>query len=138
VFLTKTLCQNREVLKLNWNQPRLVTGPHVVHCHLKGHLSKMVFTNNPTREKRQPHIPCVTEAVACLRFRQLGHYFMEPGDYQNTPVRNYTSSEVLDCWKDKTGGGGMLCKDRWDSTSYFVTHISKLCLNFPVGFLCNS
>jgi hypothetical protein len=32
-------------------------------------------------------ILCACEAVACLRFRHLGRYFMEPGDHQDAPVR---------------------------------------------------
>jgi hypothetical protein len=32
------------------------------------------------------HILCECEAIAYLRFRHLGHYFMEPGDCQDAPV----------------------------------------------------
>jgi hypothetical protein len=54
------------------------------HCHLKGHLFKMGLTDSPTCER------CLEKdetAIAYLRFRHLVHYFMEPGDYQDAPVR---------------------------------------------------
>jgi hypothetical protein len=31
-------------------------------------------------------ILCDCQATGCLRFRHLGHCFMEPGDYQDAPV----------------------------------------------------
>jgi hypothetical protein len=53
---------------------------------------KMGLTQSPTSERclgkdeSATHILCDCEAIACLRFRHLGHYFMEPGDYQDSPV----------------------------------------------------
>jgi hypothetical protein len=32
------------------------------------------------------HILCVCMATTYLRCRHLGHYFMEPGDFQDAPV----------------------------------------------------
>jgi hypothetical protein len=82
-----------------------VTGLLTGHCHPKGHLFKMGLTNSPTCERRLEkdesvtHILCDCEAIAYLRFRHLGHYFMGPGDYQGAPVRYYTSSKVSDYWR---------------------------------------
>jgi hypothetical protein len=58
------------------------------------HLFKMGLTNSPTCERclekdgSGTHILCDCEAIAYLRFRHLGHYFMEPGDYQDAPISN--------------------------------------------------
>jgi hypothetical protein len=50
--------------------------------------------NNPSptcercleKDESATHILCDCEAIAYLRFRHLGHYFMEPCDYQDAPV----------------------------------------------------
>jgi hypothetical protein len=84
--------RTNELLKLNRNQLRWVTGLLTGHCSLKGHLFKMGFTNSPTckrsleKDESATYILCDCEAIAYLRFRHLGHYFMEPGDYQDAPV----------------------------------------------------
>jgi hypothetical protein len=50
--------------------------------HLKGHLFKMGLTDNPTCEmcleedESATHILCDCEAIANLRFRHLGQFFM--------------------------------------------------------------
>jgi hypothetical protein len=65
---------------------------HKGHCHLKGDLFKMGLMNSPTcyryteKNESATHIPCDYEAIAYLRFRHLGHYFMEPGNYQDAPI----------------------------------------------------
>jgi hypothetical protein len=52
----------------------------------------MELTNSPIcetcleKEELATHILCDCEAIAYLRFCHLGHYFMEPGDYQEAPV----------------------------------------------------
>jgi hypothetical protein len=52
----------------------------------------MGLTNSPTcqkfleKDKSATDILCDCEAIAYLRFRHLGHYFMEPGDYQDAPI----------------------------------------------------
>jgi hypothetical protein len=52
----------------------------------------MGLTNSPTceryleKDESATHILCDCEAIAYLRFCHLGHYFMEPGDYQDAPV----------------------------------------------------
>jgi hypothetical protein len=53
------------------------------HCHLKGHLFKLRLTDDPICERcleedeSATHILCDCEAVAYLRFRHLGDFFME-------------------------------------------------------------
>jgi hypothetical protein len=75
-------------------------------CHLKGHLFKMGLTDSPIcercleKEELATHILCDCEAIAYLRFRHLGHHFMEPGDYHDTPA----SSEVWGCWRGEMEG----------------------------------
>jgi hypothetical protein len=61
------------------------------HCHLKGHLFKLGMTDDPIcegawRKMNQPHVPCDCEAIAHLRFRHLGQFFTEPGDYHDIPI----------------------------------------------------
>jgi hypothetical protein len=52
----------------------------------------MGLTDSPTcemcleKDEAATHILCDCEAIAYLRFRHQGHYFMEPGDYQDAPV----------------------------------------------------
>jgi hypothetical protein len=66
----------------------LVTG----HCHLKGRLSKLGLTDDPTCERclkedeSVTHILCDCEAIANLRFHHLGQFFMEPSDYYDAPI----------------------------------------------------
>jgi hypothetical protein len=90
----------KELLKLNRNHLRWVTKLLTGHCHLKGHFFKMGLMNSPTcgrcleKDESATHILCDCEAMAYLRFRHLGRYFMEPGDYQDAAVRCYTSFEV--------------------------------------------
>jgi hypothetical protein len=69
-----------------------VTGLLIGHCHLKGHLFKMGLMNSPNckrclgKDESATHILCDYEVIAYLKFRHLGHYFMQPGDYQDAPV----------------------------------------------------
>jgi hypothetical protein len=84
--------RTKELLKLNRNQLQWMTGLLTGHCHLKGHLFKMGLTYIPTcercleKEESATHILCDCEAIAKLRFRHLGLYFMEPGDYHDAPI----------------------------------------------------
>jgi hypothetical protein len=63
------------------------------HLRLKGHVFKLLLTNRPIckgcigKEDPATHILCVSEAVAYLRFRHMGHWFMEPGDFHDAPIR---------------------------------------------------
>jgi hypothetical protein len=67
-------------------------GDFTGHRHLKGHLFKLGLTGDPTCERcleddvSATHILCDCEAIACLRFRHLGQFFMEPSDYYDAPV----------------------------------------------------
>jgi hypothetical protein len=66
----------------------LLTG----HCHLKGHLSKMGLENDPICERcleadeSAADVLCDCEALASLRFRHLGQYFMKPSDFYDAPI----------------------------------------------------
>jgi hypothetical protein len=66
----------------------LLTG----HCHLKGHLFKLGLTDDPTCERcleedeAATHILCDCEAIAYLRFRHLGQFFMELSDFYDAPI----------------------------------------------------
>jgi hypothetical protein len=84
--------RTNELLKLNRNQLQWVTGLLTGHCHLRGHLFKLGLMDSATcercleKDESATHILCDCEAIAYLRFCHLGHYFMEPGDYQDTPI----------------------------------------------------
>jgi hypothetical protein len=60
--------------------------------HLKGHLFKMGLMNDPTCERcieadvSATHVLCDCEALAYLRFRHLGQFFMESGDLYDVPI----------------------------------------------------
>jgi hypothetical protein len=79
-------------LKLNRDQLRWVVGLLTGHWHLKGHLFKMGFTDDSICERclkddeSATHILCESEAIAHLRFRHLGHFFMEPSDYYDALI----------------------------------------------------
>jgi hypothetical protein len=73
------------------------------HFHLKGHLFRLGLTDNPTCERcleedeSATHILCDCDAMASLRFRHLGQFFMEPSDYYGAPqIKSYISLEVYD------------------------------------------
>jgi hypothetical protein len=76
----RSVRRTKELLKLNRNQLRWVTGLLTGHCHLKEHLFKIGLTESPTsercleKEESATHILCDCEAIADLRFRHLGHY----------------------------------------------------------------
>jgi hypothetical protein len=146
----RTFCQRtKELLKLNRNQLQWVTGLLVLtgHCHLKGHLFKMRLRNSPTckrcleKDEWATHILCDCEAIAYLRFRHLGHYFMEPGDYQDTPVRKILhfirSVGLLEGWNR---GGYTTDLERWwckgQSKAYPLRIHSFIWSNAPSSQLC--
>jgi hypothetical protein len=58
----------------------------------KRHLFEPGLTDDPTcercleEEESATHILCDCEAIAYLRFRHLGQFFMEPSDYYDVPV----------------------------------------------------
>jgi hypothetical protein len=53
---------------------------------------EMGLTDDPTCERcleedeSATHILCYCEAIANLRFRHLGQFFMEPSDYYDAPI----------------------------------------------------
>jgi hypothetical protein len=84
--------RTKDLLRLNRDQLRWVVGLLTGHCHLKRHLFKLELINHPICERcleedeSVRHILCDCEAVAHLRFRHLGQFFMEPSDYYDAPT----------------------------------------------------
>jgi hypothetical protein len=82
--------RTRGLLRLNRDQLRWIVGLLTGHCHL-GHLSKMGPKNYPISERcleadeSAAHVLCDCEALAYLRFRHLGQFFMEPSDFYDAP-----------------------------------------------------
>jgi hypothetical protein len=82
---TRTFCQKNK-------GPRWIVALYTGHCHLKGHLFKLGFMNYPTCERcleadeSATHVLCDCEALAHLRFRHLGQFFMESGDFYDVPI----------------------------------------------------
>jgi hypothetical protein len=80
------------LLNLNRDQLRWVIGLLTGHCHLKGHLFKLGLTNDPIcewcleKDESATHIMCDCEAVAHIRFRHLGQFFMETSDYYDALI----------------------------------------------------
>jgi hypothetical protein len=76
----------------NRNQLRWVVGLLTGHCHLKGHVFKLGLINDPICERcleeddSSTHILCDCKAVAHIRLRHLGQFFMEPSDYYDAPI----------------------------------------------------
>jgi hypothetical protein len=63
------------------------------HLHyVPSDLFKLGLTVDPICEmcleedESATHVLCECEAIAHLRFRHLGHFYMEPGDYYDTPI----------------------------------------------------
>jgi hypothetical protein len=93
----------KDLLKLNRDGLRWVVGLLTGHCHLKGHLFKLGLTDDPICERcleedeSATHIVCDCEAIAYLRFRHQGQFFMEPSDYYDAPINKVLPSfEVYD------------------------------------------
>jgi hypothetical protein len=66
----------------------LLTGNY----NLKGHILKLELTDDAICERcleedeSATHILCDCEALAYLRFRRLGQFFMQPSDYYDAPI----------------------------------------------------
>jgi hypothetical protein len=81
-----------DLLKLIRNQLRWVVGLLTGHYHLKGHLYKLGLTDDPTcdrclqEDESATRILCDCDAIAYLKFRHLGQFFMEPSDYYDAPI----------------------------------------------------
>jgi hypothetical protein len=82
----------KDLLKWNRDQLRCVVGLLTGHCHLKGHLFKAGLTDEPIcrryleDDESATHILYDCEAVAHVRFRHLGQFFMEPNYYYDAPM----------------------------------------------------
>jgi hypothetical protein len=82
----------KDLLKLNRDKLRWVVGLRNGPYHLKGHLFKMDLTEDPICERcleedeSATHILCDSEALANLRFRHLGQFFMDPSDYYGARI----------------------------------------------------
>jgi hypothetical protein len=82
----------KDLSRLNRDQLRWVVGLLTGHRHLKGHLFKLGLIKDPICERCQEenesatHILCDYEAVAQIRFRHVGQFFMEPCDYYDVPT----------------------------------------------------
>jgi hypothetical protein len=82
----------KDLLELNRDQLRWMEGLFTGQCNLKGHLFKVGLTDDRTYERCQKedesvtHILCDCEAVAHVRFRHLGQFFMEPVDHCDAPI----------------------------------------------------
>jgi hypothetical protein len=81
-----------ELLSLNRNQLRILTGLFTGHCHLKGHLFKLGLVDSPECDRCKQasetasHFLGDCEALAAIRFRYLGYHFMKPGDFKDISV----------------------------------------------------
>jgi hypothetical protein len=75
-----------KLLNLSRNQLTVMMGLLTGHCHLKGYLFKMGLVDSPNCDKCKQasetasNVLCECEALAVLRFRDLGHHFLKPGD----------------------------------------------------------
>jgi hypothetical protein len=128
--------RTKELLKLNSNQWRWVTGLLTGHCHLKGHIFKMRLTNSPICERclekhqSSTHILCDCEAIVYLRFHHLGHYFMEPRDYQDASASKILHSiQSVGLLKGWNRGGCTIdhwrsrCKGQFKPSPYAFIHL---------------
>jgi ribonuclease HI len=84
--------RTRDLLKLNRDKLKWIVSLFTGHCYLKGHLFKMGLTNDPICERcleadeSATRVLCDCEALAHLRFRHLGQFFLEPGDFYDVPI----------------------------------------------------
>jgi ribonuclease HI len=92
-----------ELLKLSRFQIKQVTVLLTGHCHLRGHLFKLGKLSSPNcrrcyhETETASHVLCDCEALADLRFRHLGRFFLKPGDYHEILL-----SRIL-CFIARTG-----------------------------------
>jgi hypothetical protein len=78
-----------KLLTFNRNQSRVVTGLLTGHNTLRRHLHLMGLLDSPlcrkcgVRDETSAHILCECEALAALRCRYLGSFFLEPEDIKS-------------------------------------------------------
>jgi hypothetical protein len=96
---TRTFCQkNKGPVKAEQRPTKMDSG--AIHRTLssKGHLFEMELMNDPICERcleadeSATHVLCDCEAIAHLRFRDLGQFFMEPGDLYDVPISKVCTS----------------------------------------------
>jgi hypothetical protein len=113
-FQGPSVGRTKELLKPNRNQLWWVTGLIAGNYLLKGHLFKMGLTDSPIcercleKDESATHILCDCEAIAYLKFRHMGHYCMEPGDYQDAPlsrILHFVQSIQVGLLKGRNRGG---------------------------------
>jgi hypothetical protein len=81
-----------ELLSLSRNQLRILIGLLTGHCHLKEHLFNWGLVNSPECDgskqasEAASRVLCNFEALAALRFRHLGRYFINPGDFKDISI----------------------------------------------------
>jgi hypothetical protein len=84
--------RTKDLLKLNRDQLRWVVVGLYRTLSPKGPLFKLGLTDDPIFERcleedeSATHILYDCEAIAYLRFRHLGQFFMEPTDYYDAPI----------------------------------------------------
>jgi hypothetical protein len=81
------LATGARLLSFNRAQTRAVIGLLTVHDTLRRHLHVMGLSNDPTtcrkcgtEEETSVHILCKCEALASLRHKYLGSFFLDPED----------------------------------------------------------
>jgi hypothetical protein len=90
---TSTVCQ-RDQGTIKTKQKPVTVGdrttywiPSPERAPLRNGIDKYSHLLKVPRKRLISHTcPIWRKATACLRFRHLGHYLMEPGDYQDGPV----------------------------------------------------
>jgi hypothetical protein len=89
----RTLCQkNKRSVEIKQRPIKMDSG--TIHRTLssKGTVFKLGLTDDPTCERcleedeSATHVLCDCEAIAHLRFRHLGHFFMEPSDIYDISI----------------------------------------------------
>jgi hypothetical protein len=81
-----------ELISLNRNQLRILTGLFTGHYHLKEHLFKLGLADSSECDRWKQasetasHVLGDCGALAAIRFRYLGYYFMKLGDFKDISV----------------------------------------------------
>jgi len=81
------------ILSFNRTQSRAVTGLLTGHDTLRRHLHLLGLSDSPlcrrcgVSEETSAHILCECEALASLRYMDLGFFFLEPENIKNISVR---------------------------------------------------
>jgi hypothetical protein len=82
----------RELLNWSKNQLRIMITLLAGHCHLKGQLFKLGLADSlgcnrcKKASETASHVLCDGEALALLRFRNLGHHVLKPADFANISI----------------------------------------------------